>query len=85
MRLCKNTNCSENRTEDYTEKCRICDGYFIDDGLNDILFIEEKPNNKKHSCDLCKKEKNIVQMKSNGQYICSNACDESEEEQSEDD
>ena len=81
MKLCKNTDCISNKSDDY-EKCSICDGYYIDDGLNDILFIEEFPNNKKHSCDLCKKDKNIVQMKSTGQYICQNACDESSSDSS---
>lgn len=60
------------------KKCSICVGYYNDDGLCDILFIEEEPNNYIHSCDLCGKTKNIVQMKDTGQYICGNACDESE-------
>lgn len=79
--LCKNEDCSPIETEDYTEKCYICDGYYMDDGLNDILFIEEKPNNRTASCELCKKINNIVQMKGTGQYICQNACDEEEEEE----
>jgi hypothetical protein len=69
MKLCKNTDCSDKKSDD-NEKCNICDG------LNDILFIEESPNNRKHLCDLCKKDKNIVQMKNSGEYICKNACDE---------
>ena len=55
--LCKNTDCVGEENEEYTESCNICDGYFKDDGLNDILFIEEEPNNRKASCDLCKKTK----------------------------
>ena len=58
------------------QKCTICDGYFNDDGLGDILFIEEEPNNQRAGCDLCGKSKNIVQMKGTGQYICEAACDE---------
>lgn len=83
MKLCKNTDCIAEKSDE-NEKCGICDGYYIDDGLNDILFIEEKPNNRRHSCDICKKDKNIVQMKNNGQYICQNACDDSESDNSED-
>ena len=95
IKLCKNTDCErfppdwdfEEDTEDtYQEgqwkKCCLCDGYFDDDGLGDILFIEEEPNNQKAGCDLCGKTKNIVQMKGTGQYICEAACDESDEEES---
>lgn len=81
MKLCKNTDCSDKKTDENL-KCSICDGYYIDDGLNDILFIEEPPNNndnEKHSCELCNKDKNIVRMKNSGEYICQNACDEEEE------
>mgnify|MGYP001151480888 CR=1 FL=1 len=77
--LCKNEDCVAIQDDEFTEKCSICDGYYADDGLNDILFIEETPNNKTGSCDLCKKTTNIVQMKSTGQFICQNACDESED------
>ena len=77
MKLCKNTDCSAKKL-DKNEKCRICDGYYVDDGLNDILFIEESPNKERNHCSLCNKNQNIVRMKSNGQYICQNACDESE-------
>jgi len=91
--LCKNMNCErfppdwdekEDTIDNYQgsqwQKCSICIGYFNDDGLCDILFIEEEPNNYNHSCDLCGKTKNIVQMKGTGQYICGNACDESDNE-----
>ncbi len=83
--LCINTDCVEEKTDEYDEECNICDGYYKDDGLNDILFIEEDPNNKKANCDLCKKEEGIVQMKSTGQYICQDACDEDEEEVTDED
>lgn len=91
-KLCENTDCErfppdwgdEDTEEMYEEgewkKCTLCIGYFNDDGLGDILFIEEKPNNKNASCDLCGKDKNIVQMKGTGEYICGNACDESEDD-----
>jgi hypothetical protein len=83
--LCKNTDCVAEKNDDYSESCNVCDGYFKDDGLNDILFIEEEPNNKKASCDLCKETNNIVQMKGTGQYMCQNACDEEEEEEVDED
>lgn len=95
INLCRNMDCErfppdwdeEEDTEDtYREgqwkKCCLCDGYFDDDGLGDILFIEEEPNNTRASCNLCGKDKNIVQMKGTGQYICEAACDESSEEDS---
>jgi hypothetical protein len=47
-----------------------------DDGLGDILYIEEEPNKRKACGDLCGKSSNIVQMKGTGQYICVNTCDE---------
>ena len=91
--LCENTDCfrypddwdfDEDTEENYQEgqwkKCTICDGYFNDDGLGDILFIEEAPNYKRNSCDLCGKNKNIVQMKGSGQYLCESACDESDDD-----
>lgn len=93
INLCRNQDClrypddelfDENNENEYESsewiKCSLCDGYFIDDGLNDILFIEEEPNNYNHSCDLCGKTKNIVQMKATMQYICQNACDESDDD-----
>ena len=49
--------------------------------MGDVLFIEEEPNNQKANCNLCGKDENIVQMKGTGQYICGNACDESENEE----
>ena len=81
--LCKNEDCSAEKNDEYDEKCNICPGYYKDDGLNDILFIKEEPNNKKASCDLCKETDNIVQMKGTGQYICQNACDEQEAQEEE--
>ena len=91
IKLCRNMDCirfppdwdeEEDTEETYQEgqwkKCCLCDGYFDDDGLGDILFIEEEPNNSRASCNLCGKDKNIVQMKGTGQYICETACDEDE-------
>lgn len=78
--LCKNEDCVQIQNDEFTEKCSICPGYYIDNGLNDILFIEETPNNRRGTCDLCKKMTDIVQMKSTGQFICQNACDEDEDD-----
>ena len=95
-KLCENMDCErfppdwdpeEDTEETYQEgqwkKCCLCDGYFDDDGLGDILFVQEEPNNQEAGCDLCGKENNIVQMKGSGQYLCENACDESDEEEEE--
>jgi hypothetical protein len=92
--LCRNMNCErfppdwdeeENTIDNYEgdqwQKCTICDGFFNDDGIGDILFIEEEPNNEEAECELCGKDKNIVQMKGTGQYICEAACDESSDEE----
>ena len=78
----------EEDTEDtYQEgqwkKCVLCDGYFDDDGIGDILFVQEEPNNQEAQCQLCGKTNNIVQMKGTGEYLCGNACDESEDESEE--
>jgi len=96
VELCENMDCERyppdwdfesDTPETYEEgqwiKCSICDGYFNDDGLGDILFIEEAPNNRGGGCDLCGKTDNIVQMKGSGQYLCGDACDEEEEEEEE--
>ena len=50
--LCINTNCSAEMTDDFSEKCLLCDGFYSDDGLNDVLFIEEEPNNRSAECSL---------------------------------
>ena len=90
LNLCKNMDCEryppdwdfeEHTEENYEDgrqwvKCSLCVGYFNDDGLGDILFIEEEPNNKSAQCDLCGKGNDIVQMKGTGQVLCGNACDE---------
>ena len=96
IKLCENMDCVrfppdwdfEEDTEDtYQEgqwkKCVLCDGYFDDDGIGDILFIQEEPNNQEAQCQLCGKTNNIVQMKGTGEYLCGNACDESEDESEE--
>ena len=87
-KLCENQDClrypddedfDKDNEKDYEngqwKKCSLCDGYFNDDGLNDILFIEEEPNNNRSSCTLCGKNRNIVQMKDTGEYLCGNGCD----------
>jgi len=91
-KLCVNMDCEryppawdfeEDTDETYEvgqwQKCCLCDGYFNDDGLGDILFIEEPPNNKTAGCDLCGKDDDIVQMKGTGQFLCGNGCDEDDE------
>jgi len=92
--LCENMDCErypddwdyeEDTKDTYQEgqwkKCCLCVGYFYDDGMGDILYVQEEPNNQEAECDLCGKTKDIVQMKGTGQYLCGNACDESDEEE----
>ena len=97
IKLCVNMDCvryppdwdfeggdtEETYQEDQWKKCNKCDGYYNDDGLGDILFVQEDPNNEEAECDLCGKTEDIVQMKGTGQYLCGNACDEEEEEEEE--
>ena len=96
IKLCENMDCEryppdwdfEEDTEDtYQEdqwkKCCLCDGYFNDDGMGDILFVQEEPNNQEAECNLCGKDKDIVQMKGTGEYLCGNACDEEGSEEDE--
>lgn len=78
--LCKGTDCSKKKTDVFTNKCAICDGYFADDGLNDIFYVEEKPNRPTGACHLCGNLDGIVQMKGTGEFICEGACDEDDEE-----
>ena len=77
-KLCENMDCERCPSEGQWGKCNLCDGYYNEDGLGDILFIEEAPNNKRAQCELCGKDTNIVQMKETGQFICEHACDEDE-------
>ena len=91
VKLCENMDCEqyppdwdyEEDTEDTYQqgqwkKCCLCDGYFDDDGMGDILYVQEEPNNQEAECDLCGKTEDIVQMKGCGQYLCGNGCDEDE-------
>ena len=50
-KLCKNENCSPIKNDISTEKCSLCDGYFADNGINDLYFLEE--NNESGTCSLC--------------------------------
>ena len=91
-KLCVNMDCEryppdwdfeEDTEETYQEgqwkKCCLCDGYFDDDGMGDIKFVQEEPNNKEAQCEFCGKTENIVQMKGTGQFLCESACDEDED------
>lgn len=92
IKLCENMDCEryppdwdteEDTEETYEEgqwqKCNLCDGYFNDDGMGDILYVQEEPNVQEAECSLCGKTNDIVQMKGSGEYLCGNACDEEEE------
>jgi hypothetical protein len=98
IKLCVNMDCErypsdwdfeEDTEETYQvgqwQKCCLCDGYFYDDGMGDILYIQEEPNNQEAECDLCGKSDDVVQMKGSGQYLCGNACDEEDEEDKDED
>ena len=97
VKLCENMDCQkfpydwdfekdteETYQEDQWKKCGQCVGYYDDDGMCDILFVQEEPNNQEAECSLCGKTKDIVQMKGSGQYLCGNACDESDESDEDD-
>ena len=90
-KLCVNMDCEryppdcdfvEENYEDGQQwvKCCLCDGYFNNDGIGDILFAQEEPNNQEAECSLCGKTDNVVQMKGSGQYLCGDGCDEDEDE-----
>jgi len=91
IKLCENMDCEryppdwdfeedteETYEEDQWKKCCLCDGYYNDNGMGDILFVQEEPNNQEAGCSLCGKSDDVVQMKGCGQYLCGNACDEDE-------
>jgi hypothetical protein len=94
VKLCENMDCEryppdwdaeqdteETYQEDQWQKCCLCDGYFNDDGMGDILFVQEEPNNQEAGCSLCGKSEDVVQMKGTGQYLCGNACDEDDDDE----
>ena len=96
IKLCENMDCEryppdwnfekdtqETYQEDTWQKCNQCVGYYNNDGGGDILYVQEEPNNQEAGCSLCGKTKDIVQMKGSGQYLCGNACDESDEDEDE--
>ena len=72
LNLCKNQDCSEEPSDSSSIKCTLCDGYFQDDGLNDIYFLSE--NGETGECSLCGKSKDICVMKSTGQQLCTSGC-----------
>ena len=89
VKLCVNMDCEryppdwdseedteETYQEDQWKKCCLCDGYFDDNGMGDILFVQEEPNNQEAGCSLCGKSDDVVQMKGCGQYLCGDGCDE---------
>ena len=93
IKLCENMDCEryppdwdseedteETYQEDQWKKCCLCDGYFNDDGMGDILYVQEEPNNQEAECSLCGKSDDVVQMKGCGQYLCGDGCDEDEDE-----
>ena len=59
VKLCVNMDCEryppdwdfeEDTEENYEDgqqwvKCNQCDGYYNDDGMSDILFVQEEPHN----------------------------------------
>ena len=55
------------------DKCVLCDGYFAEDDDYSENIKEEDA-----SCHLCGSNQQLVQMKSTGEIICQNACDEEE-------
>ena len=79
-KLCKNQDCTKKPLSEESIKCTLCEGYFEDDGLNDIYFLVE--NGGTGACSLCGKTDNVCIMKISGQIICVNACDDSESESS---
>ena len=63
-KLCVNMDCEryppdwdfekdteETYQEDQWKKCGQCDGYYNDDGMCDILFVQEEPNNQEAECE----------------------------------
>jgi len=80
--LCRNQDCHTiNDKTDDSIKCEICDGYFYDNGLNDILFIQEEPNvaewGKDNHCRLCGNRDGVVMMKRTYECVCEAGCNES--------
>jgi len=97
-KLCVNMDCErypddwdfeedteETYQEDQWKKCCLCDGYFNDNGMGDILFVQEEPNNQEAGCSLCGKSDDVVQMKGCGQYLCGDGCDEDKDEDEDED
>lgn len=72
LNLCKNQDCAEEPNDSSSIKCTLCDGYFQDDGLNDIYFLSE--NGETGECSLCGKTKDICVMKGTGQQLCTDGC-----------
>lgn len=74
-KLCKSTECKLIKDEEWNMKCAVCDGYYKDDGLHDILDVNDDEN---CFCHLCGqggiKSKNLVIMKDTGSVTCRAAC-----------
>ena len=74
-KLCKSMECKLIKDEEWNMKCAVCDGYYKDDGLHDILDVNDDEN---CFCHLCGqggiKSKNLVIMKDTGSVTCRAAC-----------
>ena len=71
-KLCKSTECKLIKDEEWNMKCAVCDGYYKDDGLHDILDVNDDEN---RSCKLCENSDNVVIMKGTGSCVCAQGCD----------
>ena len=76
-KLCKSTPCQLIKDEEWNMKCSMCDGYYKDDGLHDILDVNDDEN---RSCKLCGNSDNVVIMKGTGSCFCAKGCDDDEED-----
>ena len=76
-KLCKSTPCQLIKDEEWNMKCSMCDGYYKDDGLHDILDVNDDEN---RSCKLCGNSDNVVIMKGTGSCVCAEGCDDDEED-----
>ena len=70
-KLCKSTPCQLIKDKEWDIKCSMCDGYYKDDGLHDILDVNDDKN---RSCKLCGNSDNVVIMKGTGSCICAGRC-----------
>jgi len=66
-------DCCPIKTARCDQKCKLCPGYYADDGMHDHVDVEDEGND---ACHYCKNHDGLVQSKRTGIIVCGEGCDD---------